>query len=181
MVAVQFTIEVELMFKHAFACYRPVDFSPQVQPIITTPGHGTYPMGHAAQAFATIVALSGLLGILPAPAPAPPHPAYTQLRLQARRFSVNRIVAGVHFPIDAAAGQVLGTSLGEFFLCMCGLANLCHQRTFAPALAGDNVKNNYLGDDPNDPNGAAAPVPLPAITPSPYLVELTALANKEWS
>ena len=61
MVAVQFTIEVELMFKHAFACYRPVEFSPQVQPIITTPGHGTYPMGHAAQAFATIVALSGLL------------------------------------------------------------------------------------------------------------------------
>ncbi len=187
MVAVQFTIEVELMFKHAFACFRPVEFSPQVQPIITTPGHGTYPMGHAAQAFATIVALSGLLGIHPAQVGGM-HPAFTQLRLQARRFSVNRVVAGVHFPIDAPAGQVLGTSLGEYFLHKCGIATNaanaiiipCNQRTFAPNLLGDNVLNNFLGDGPDVPNGALPPVALGAIAASTYLAELTALAHNEW-
>jgi hypothetical protein len=181
MVAVQFTIEVELMFKHAFACYRPVEFSPQVQPIVTTPGHGTYPMGHAAQAFATIVALSGLLGIHPAQFGGT-HPAFTQLRLQARRFSVNRVVAGVHFPIDAPAGQVLGTSLGEYFLHKCGIANVpCNQRTFAPNLLGNDILNNFLGDGPDVPNGASAPVALGAIAFSPYLMELTALAQSEWA
>jgi len=186
MVAVQFTIEVELMFKHVFACYRPVDFSPQVQPIVTTPGHGTYPMGHAAQAFATIVALSGLVGIHPAlwvPPMAGPaiHPAYTQLRLQARRFGVNRVVAGVHFPIDTPAGEMLGMSLGEYFLARCGIAGVpCNRREFAPALLGDDVLNNYLGDSAGLPNGATAPVALGAVSPSAYLAELTALARAEW-
>ena len=62
-IGIQFTVAVEMMLKHALGCFRPVHLSPQVQPIITTPGHGTYPMGHAAQAFVTIVALRGLLGI----------------------------------------------------------------------------------------------------------------------
>jgi hypothetical protein len=132
-------------------------------------------MGHAAQAFATIVALSGLLGISTA------HATYTQLNLQARRFSVNRVVAGVHFPIDAAAGQMLGMSLGEYFLCKCGLLNVCNGRTFAPTLAGSNVKNNFLGDGPDLPNGAGAPAALQPITTSPFLVELTALAQAEWA
>ena len=113
--------------------------------------------------------------------PGPAHPAYTQLDLQARRFSVNRVVAGVHFPIDAPAGQMLGTSLGEYFLARCGVAGIpCNRRTFTPSLLGNNILNNFLGDGPEVPNGATAPVALPAITPSNYLVELTALAQNEW-
>jgi membrane-associated phospholipid phosphatase len=185
MVAVQFTIEVELMFKHAFACYRPVELSPQVQPIITTPGHGTYPMGHCAQAFATIVALSGLLGVHPSQwmstgSPPAPHPAYTQLRLQARRFSVNRVVAGTHFPIDAAAGQILGTTLGEVFLRRCNVAVPCKERSFAPALAGDDGKNDYLGEGLDIPNGGALGATVTGITSSSYLERLTELAQAEW-
>ena len=126
--------------------------------------------------------MSGLLGIHPSqPNGAGPHPAYAQMRLQARRFSVNRVVAGVHFPIDAPAGQVLGTSLGEYFLARCGVANVpCNRRTFTPSLLGNNILNNFLGDGPDVPKGATAPVALPAITPSNYLVELTALAQTEW-
>src|SRR4030095_7689915 len=59
----QLVIAVEMRFKHAFASHRPVEYSPQIQPIITTPRHGTYHMGHAAQAGATAVALQHLIGI----------------------------------------------------------------------------------------------------------------------
>jgi membrane-associated phospholipid phosphatase len=183
MVAVQFTIEVELMFKHAFACYRPVEFSPQVQPIISTPGHGTYPMGHCAQAFATVTALSGLLGIHPSMPTAPsPNPAFTQLRLQARRFSVNRVVAGVHFPIDASAGQMLGLTLGEVFLQRCGITGVqCFKRTFTPTGAGDDPSNDYLGDGPDVPSGGTSGgTAITGITSSSYLERLTELAQEEW-
>ena len=174
MIAVHFTIAVQLMFKHAFACFRPVELSPQVQPIITTPGHGTYPMGHAAQAFATIVALRGLLGL------AHNHPAYRQLYLQARRFSVNRVVAGVHFPIDAAAGQALGLSLGEYFVRASGIpAVTCHRRTFQPTGNGGDGANDYLGDGPEDPQGVKDPADF-AVATLPFLETMAKLARAEW-
>jgi hypothetical protein len=177
-IAIQFTIAVEMQFKHAFGCYRPVDLSPQVQPIITTPGHGAYPMGHAAEAFASVVALGGLLNII---GKTPIHPAYRQLYLQARRISVNRVVAGVHFPIDAAAGQVLGLSLGEFFLDAAGVtAGSCKNRTFTPTGDGDIANNDYLGDGPEMPPGGALGAVV-TITPSTLLTEMTDLARAEWN
>jgi hypothetical protein len=36
----------------------------------------------------------------------------------AARISVNRVVAGVHFPVDLAAGMVLGTLLGRYFVAL---------------------------------------------------------------
>ena len=41
------------------------------------------------------------------------------LNRQAFRISFNRIVAGVHFPVDMAAGAVLGVALGEYMVGMC--------------------------------------------------------------
>jgi len=35
---------------------------------------------------------------------------------EAARIAVNRTVAGVHFPIDSVAGQVLGLTLGRYFI-----------------------------------------------------------------
>ena len=39
----QFCVYVEMRFKHALACWRPVEYNAQVQPMITTPGHGSFP------------------------------------------------------------------------------------------------------------------------------------------
>jgi hypothetical protein len=36
----------------------------------------------------------------------------------AARISVNRVVAGVHFPVDMAVGLVLGSQLGRYFVAL---------------------------------------------------------------
>ena len=45
---------------------------------------------------------------------------YAQLSKLARRISDNRIIAGLHFPIDTSAGYVLADALAEFFVARCG-------------------------------------------------------------
>ena len=37
-IVLQFCVYVEMRFKHALACWRPVEYNAQVQPMITTPG-----------------------------------------------------------------------------------------------------------------------------------------------
>jgi hypothetical protein len=103
--------DVEMRFKHAFACPRPVELSPQIQPMIPTPGHASWPSGHATEAFTVITVLQSLL-------PAG-HKYKEQLERLAARIAVNRTVAGLHYPVDSAAGRLLGTALGEFFVSRC--------------------------------------------------------------
>ncbi|MBP6781061.1 MAG: phosphatase PAP2 family protein, partial [Ottowia sp.] len=108
---------VEMRLKHAFACPRPVEQSPQVQPLIPTPGHASWPSGHATEIYATVELLKMLL---PARLMTPLMQA--QLDRLAARVAVNRTVAGVHYPVDSAAGRLLGTALGRFFAARCGSA-----------------------------------------------------------
>ena len=42
-----------------------------------------------------------------------------QLQRQAARIAQNRTVAGLHFPIDSAAGRLLGNTLGGYFVYRC--------------------------------------------------------------
>ena len=103
----------EMRLKQALSCRRPIEYSPQVQPMILTPGHGTLPMGHATETFMAALVLWNLLK-----QPTPPcggtrrlmgHDRWgAQLLSLAARVAINRIVAGMHFPVDAAAGAVLG-------------------------------------------------------------------------
>ena len=104
-------------FKHSLCVRRPHEYSAQVQPIIQTPGHGSLPSGHATEAFAVAWLLLRLLSSKPG-LNAPPG-FVQQLMAQAARIAINRTVAGLHFPVDSLAGQLLGLSIAEYFVARC--------------------------------------------------------------
>lgn len=106
-------IAVEMRVKHAVALARPVELSPQVQPMIQTPGHSSFPSGHSTEAHCMARVLMALRAVDDADA------LGTMLLRQAARLAMNRTVAGVHYPIDSRAGQVLGTGLAEYLVARC--------------------------------------------------------------
>ncbi|WGS29372.1 phosphatase PAP2 family protein [Bradyrhizobium sp. ISRA464] len=125
----QFCVYVEMRFKHAMGCYRPVEYNAEVQPMITTPGHGSFPMGHATQAYAVVQVLKALLELNPAK-----HKmVIDQLERQAARITTNRVIAGVHFPVDSMAGRMLGIALGEYFVGRCKSGHKFRRRKFLAA------------------------------------------------
>ena len=117
--ALRFAVFVHMRFKHALACRRPVEYSPQVQPMISTPGHGTIPSGHATEAFIASTVLWRLLEASPAHSIYGTNLCCEQLMRLASRIAVNRTVAGVHFPADSIAGALLGLTLAHYFVGRC--------------------------------------------------------------
>jgi membrane-associated phospholipid phosphatase len=195
----------EMRLKHALACRRPNEFSPQVQPMILTPSHGSFPSGHAAETFMTAFVLWMLLRasqtLPPNPVtPTPPygHPSWgTQLMRLAARVAVNRTIAGVHFPIDSAAGAFLGLTLGQYFVSLCQNTGAYNAFEFNSAQFPDPTAN---GAPPNDGDfywselfdetipGPKQPLPAYIISrgqqvhsPSPALGWLWDKAKREWS
>jgi membrane-associated phospholipid phosphatase len=90
----------------------------RLQPMIPTPGHGSYPSAHATEAYAVLTVLEALTaawGTL-----ADRDARVRMLRGLAERIAVNRTVAGVHYPVDSWAGAVLGQAVGRAVLGRCG-------------------------------------------------------------
>jgi len=114
--ALRLAVMVEMRLKHELACRRPIDYSPQVQPMILTPGHGSLPSGHATEGHMVAYVLWRLLRSVE---PAKDVLWLEQLMRQAARIAINRTVAGLHFPVDSSAGQVLGLTLGDYFINRC--------------------------------------------------------------
>jgi hypothetical protein len=129
----QVCVFIEMRFKHALACWRPVEYNAQIQPMITTPGHGSFPSGHATQIYAVAHVLKSLLNDLNAS-----YPTVTgQLDRQAARIATNRVIAGVHFPVDSMAGRMLGVALGEYFVARCtGGQTLMGRKFIATGIDG---------------------------------------------
>nr|MCU0943035.1 phosphatase PAP2 family protein [Hydrogenophaga sp.] len=129
--AFSLAISVEQRFKQIFAIPRPVEYSPQIQPMIPTPGHGSWPSGHATEAFIAATVLQALLNH------GNPKGNGTESREQlqrlAARIAVNRTVAGVHYPVDSAVGRLLGTALGEYIVARAKTGSV-HERGFHSAL-----------------------------------------------
>mgnify|MGYP000753489585 CR=1 FL=1 len=136
--AMSLATHVEMRFKHGFACQRPVDLSPQIQPMIPTPGHASWPSGHATEAYLTCALLQSLL----------PHGGKyrEQLERLAARIAVNRTVAGLHYPVDSAVGRLLGTALADFMVARCTAAKL-HERGFDGRKFHD-AKGHVIDFDP---------------------------------
>ena len=121
-VAYRMATAVTMEIKNALACPRPIDLSVHVGPCIPTPGHASLPAGHAVVAFLFAALLPRLLSKA--------GPKRAQQRRQqflrlAHRISHNRVVAGLHFPIDAVAGRLLGEALADYFIAVCGAAKSC--------------------------------------------------------
>ena len=112
--AQQFATFAVMRFKHALACPRPADYSALVQPLIATPGHSSFPSGHSTQSYCLSRVLRSLRDVNTG------SPLATLLERQAHRIAENRVVAGLHFPIDSAVGSVLGDALGGYFINRCG-------------------------------------------------------------
>ena len=115
--ALRFAYTVEMRIKHALACRRPHEYSPQIQPIIACPLHGSLPSGHATEAFL----FAHLLAVLSRRGKWNDRESVwvNQLMRQANRIAVNRTVAGVHFPVDSVAGALLGLTLAEYLVNLC--------------------------------------------------------------
>jgi PAP2 superfamily len=97
-----------IQFKTHLAVPRPYELSAQLQPIIPTPLHGSLPSSHATEAFMCAKIIAALI---------PGGDKYYELLFRlASRIAVNRTIAGVHYPIDSAAGMLLGQSIAEYLL-----------------------------------------------------------------
>lgn len=92
--------------KDAFGRARPLAADPTIKTAIQTPASAAYPSGHATRAWLWCRLLCEL-------APADTHEA---IRARARLIGVDRLVAGVHFPTDVAAGFALGNAVAEALL-----------------------------------------------------------------
>jgi len=102
-----------LAIKFGVSYPRPVELNQHVMPIIPTPSHSSFPSGHATAAFALATVQQHLLTSASIDE--------TELSKQldslafrlAARIAENRVVAGVHFPVDNAAGAILGFKIAQ--------------------------------------------------------------------
>lgn len=178
----QLCVYVEMRFKQAMGCFRPIEFNAQVQPMITTPGHGTFPMGHASQAYAVAYVLKQLLNL------DPNYPlVMDQLDRQAARIATNRIIAGMHFPVDAMAGTMLGIALGEYFVgrCLGGARTFMGRRFLAAGIdAAPTTDFNPFEANQNPNNAASTLYSYTAgayIAQSPLMCHAWYEARREWT
>lgn len=115
-IAQRWATPLVMALKNQVAARRPDAASTRVVPVIETPAHGSLPSGHATIATLMARLLTELMyakfGVA--------HPKVLQLDRLARRIAFNRVVAGVHFPIDSRAGYALGLQLAGHFV---GLAD----------------------------------------------------------
>ena len=98
---------ISMQFKHHFRVRRPADRTPLIQPVLLTPGHGSYPGGHGAQGYLVAAMLKDLIGATAG------SEKDVQLTRLADRISENRVIAGLHYPEDMVAGGTLGDALAK--------------------------------------------------------------------
>jgi membrane-associated phospholipid phosphatase len=125
-VGLRFAMMAVMQFKFLLNCPRPSEYSALVQPMILTPGYSAFPSGHATEAYFAAEVLAALHPKATSAAPEELDNRKVdvaslrgQLHRLAFRVAENRVVAGLHFPVDSLAGQLLGVSLAEYFLGRC--------------------------------------------------------------
>lgn len=177
-VALAFASIAAMRFKQALNCPRPVAYSSKVQPLVPTPEHSSLPSGHATEAFMVAHLLRSLIAT--GRAPANGEAVFNLLNPLAGRIAVNRTVAGLHFPVDSVAGQILGATMGGYLVYVCTGGKLpgesaagWRDRTFEP---GSDLGKDFNWRD-HLPTGGALHT-LGAV--NPMLRWLWEQASAEW-
>jgi hypothetical protein len=89
-------------YKKRFMRPRPSQLEPRLRPLINVPAHASYPSGHALQYFLVAKALTSVVHN---------HDIGSELFLIANRVATNREFAGVHYPTDTHAGELLAHAI----------------------------------------------------------------------
>jgi len=147
--ALQFTYAACMQFKHALACPRPSEYSVGVQTMIEVPMHPSLPAGHAAEAHVTATLLTALAGV------DPNLKTGAMLRRLAYRIAENRVISGVHFPVDMIAGRLLGDAIASYVLARCGATKKWTGGKFEPKGA-DEARGMADSFDPTDARDPAS-------------------------
>jgi hypothetical protein len=166
---------VVLRVKHALGCPRPHEVNRDIHPLILTPAHGSFPSGHATEASTVSDMLAYLLSDSAGTRSSQFGPALNTL---ARRIADNRVSAGVHFPVDSAAGHVLGQTLGMYFLARCGVINAPKHQRF-DGLEIDSLAEST--DQINSRPGVLESNQMKPIAPSALLAAHWKAARAEWA
>ena len=108
---------VVMCLKGFFRSPRPSQLCPAIVPMIDPPSTPSFPAGHAVQAYLISYLLAYSLPKLPQQyAPEENLDAASGVLFDlAERVSVNRIVAGLHYPTDIIAGRAVGIACFKAF------------------------------------------------------------------
>lgn len=123
----QWATPLVMALKNDVAALRPVQMAPRIMPVIATPAHGALPSGHATMSVMSADILTALMFDGDHT-----HVRAKQLDRLARRVAFNRTVAGVHFPVDNAAGYALGRQLAGHFIGWATGQAACQPVVFDP-------------------------------------------------
>lgn len=148
--------------KHELNRLRPSQLDPSVAPVIPVPGHASFPSGHAIQAQVAVVLLAAAW-LLGGKKGQPPQGFFSLPDL----IALNRVIAGLHYPVDSDEGLRLGLQLVSWIL----------------ACANSNPKVTDLDGTGTLAAAGLAPIMLPpkiSLPASPLLAALFALAVEEF-
>jgi hypothetical protein len=132
--AMTFASFVVQRVKHILSCKRPLAYNRTLQPMILTPAFSAMPSGHATEAFMMAHLLTEICGLGMSDG--------ELLQRQAERIATNRVVAGLHFPVDNIAGRMLGQTLAEYMLQR-SIATGWTARTFIGTAVSNDVAFTY--------------------------------------
>ena len=100
---------IAMCLKGLFSSPRPSQLCPGIIPMIDPPATPSFPAGHAVQSYLVSYLLAYSLPNIPQQTiPEDLNSASGALFDLADRVSMNRVVAGLHFPTDIAAGKAVG-------------------------------------------------------------------------
>ena len=152
--------------------------------VIPTPEHGSWPSGHATQAFTAATVLAALQG----GAGRVEVMADSQTFRLAARIAANRTVAGMHFAADSAAGAMLGITIGRYLAARATAGQAPKSgKVAALRFEGDRLPTcdfhfrTVLGllQGAAEFNGACAFTAPTAVRPAPMLAALWQAAREE--